>query len=235
MQIVRYSQDFELTGAEYDVCLLAESSQFDTWLARMDPRFCIHSIHVQAVDTRFDGGLLFAKLVADVTDEAGARIPGVVFLRGDAVGILIILADEKKEWVVLIRQARFPCGQFESVEIPAGMMDDRGDFCGTAAREILEATGLEFKAEDLTFLGDFFPSCGGCDENLRLYVCRREMPEAEIHTLQGTLVGMAHEHERIRVSLVPLNELPRHTRDPKALIAFGFYCGWGREEMRSSG
>jgi 8-oxo-dGTP pyrophosphatase MutT (NUDIX family) len=224
MQINRYSRSFELTGDKKDVILLAESSQFDTWLSRMDSRFCIHNINVQAVDTRFDGGLLFAKLAATVTDENGDRIPGAVFLRGDAVGILIVLSAEQREWVVLITQPRFPSGRFESVEIPAGMMDDRGDFCGTAAREIKEETGLEFQVDELEFLGDFFPSCGGSDENLRLYVCRREMPEAEIHALQGSLAGMPHEHERIRLKLVPLSELPEHTNDPKALIAYGWYC-----------
>jgi len=230
MHVNRYSRDFELSGNKDDVTLLAASIQFDAWLARMDARFCIHSIHVQAVDTRFDGGLLFAKLVAEVTDENGDRVPGAVFLRGDVVGVLIVLTAKEQEWVVLITQPRFPSGQFESVEIPAGMMDDRGDFCGTAAREIREETGLEFQVEELEYLGDFFPSCGGSDEKLRLYVCRREMPEAEIQALQGKLTGVAHEHERIQLKLVPLSKLPEHTSDPKALIAYGWYCGWGEGE-----
>jgi 8-oxo-dGTP pyrophosphatase MutT (NUDIX family) len=226
MRIKRHNQEFELSGGTGAVLLLAESVQFDTWLARMDPRFRIHHVCIQAADTRFDGGLLFAKLAADVTDEEGNRVPGAVFLRGDAVGILIILTGESRQWAVLTVQPRFPTGQYDSVEIPAGMLDDHGDFRGTAAREISEETGLEIHAEELVFLGEFFPSCGGSDEKVQLYVCERHMAEAEIDVLEGTLAGMHHEHERIRVTLVPLDELPAHTNDPKALIAYGYYYKW---------
>jgi 8-oxo-dGTP pyrophosphatase MutT (NUDIX family) len=226
MRIKRHDQEFGLSGRKDDVLLLADSVQFDTWLARLDPRFRIHHVYVQATDARFDGGLLFAKLTADVTDEEGNRIPGAVFLRGDAVGILIILAGETRQWTVLIVQPRFPSGQYESVEIPAGMLDDHGDFRGTAAREIREETGLEIHAGELEYLGEFFPSCGGSDEKLQLYVCKRRMAEDDIHALEGTLAGMHHEHERIRVKLVPLDELPTHTNDPKALIAYGHYYTW---------
>lgn len=226
MHITRHNQEFELSGEEQDVLLLAGSVQFDTWLARMDTRFRIHHVYVQATDTRFDGGLLFAKLTADVTDEEGHRIPGAVFLRGDAVGILIVLKGETRQWSVLTVQPRFPSGQYDSVEIPAGMLDDHGDFRGTAAREIREETGLEIHAGELEYLGEFFPSCGGCDEKLRLFVCERRMAEADIHALEGTPAGMHHEHERIRIKLVPLHELPSHTNDPKALIAYGHYKKW---------
>jgi hypothetical protein len=49
-----------------------------------------------------------------------------------------------------------------------------------------------------------------------------------MQTIHGRVTGAHHEHEHIRVLLVPLDELPRHTNDPKALLAFGACRGlWG--------
>jgi len=216
---------FELTGCDEDVELVGHSVQFSNWLQRMDPRFQIQSITVQAIDRRFDGGLLFAKLYADVTDEDGRRVPGAVFLRGDAVGMLIVLTAPSGKWVVLTVQPRFPSGQFESVEIPAGMMDDEGDFAGTAAREIKEETGISIHRDELRYLGEFFPSCGGTDEKILLYACEKKVSDEEIRDMQGRVTGAHHEHERIRLRIVPLDRLQGSTNDPKALLA----CGWLRE------
>ena len=228
LMLVTYTHgSFDLQGRPNDVETLAASRQFQEWLARLDARFTIHGITLQALDRRRDGGLLFAKFVADVTDPHGRRVPGAVFLRGDAVAVLVVLHADGQEWTVLTVQPRFPAGLFESVEIPAGMLDDHGDFTGAAARELVEETGLQIDADQLSYLGEFFPSGGGSDELIKLYVCHIEMARTEIESLHGRLAGAAHEHERIRVKVVPLGDLPRHTSDVKALMAYGYYKGWG--------
>ncbi len=228
LRIARNGQAFDLLGVPADVQQLAAARQFTQWLDRMDPRFRIRHITLQVLDRRIDGGLLFAKLLAEVTDDHDRRIPGAVFLRGDAVAVLVVLHADDRAWVVLTAQPRFPSGEFESVEIPAGMMDDHGDFIGKAAQEVQEETGLLIHAAALVVLGEFFPSGGGSDENIRLYLYEQPATDAEIQAMHGRVAGAHHEHEHIRVLLVPLDELPRHTNDSKALLAYGAYRGlWG--------
>ncbi|NLF37992.1 NUDIX domain-containing protein [bacterium] len=233
MMVTCQNRTFDLRGDAAACAFVLASTQFNTWLGRMDERFVITAIEVQSVDKRFDGGLLFAKLRAEVTDPEGNRIPGSVFLRGDAVAVFIVLHDGTRDWVVLTTQPRFPVGVFESVEIPAGMMDDRGSFAGTAAREVQEETGLVINHERLTLLDEFAPSGGGSDEFIKLYSYEAAMPPGEIAALQGRLAGAHHEHERMSVLLVPLDELPQHTKDIKALLAYGCYHRWRMEGRRS--
>lgn len=53
-----------------------------------DP-YHLRSIDIQSID-RFGGGRLgFVKLKADVSNSQGEKLPGIVFLRGGSVGILV--------------------------------------------------------------------------------------------------------------------------------------------------
>ncbi len=57
------------------------------------------------------------------------------------------------------------------------MLDESGDFVGTAALEIEEETSIKLKNEDLHPLGVFYPSPGGCDEEIRMFYCKVNMNE----------------------------------------------------------
>jgi ADP-sugar diphosphatase len=50
------------------------------------------------------------------------------------VAILVILKCEGERWVVCCRQPRIPIGRADYLEIPAGMLDDSGQFAGVAAK-----------------------------------------------------------------------------------------------------
>lgn len=60
-------------------------------------------------------------------------------------------------------------------------MLDGGDFVGVAAKELMEETGIKIKSNELidltqlAYKGSYsgvYPSAGGCDEFLRLFVHR---------------------------------------------------------------
>ena len=80
----------------------------------------------------------------------GVKVPGIVFMRGGAVAILVVLFDETGTRRVLIcKQPRVPCGQSAFPEIPAGMLDGEGKFSGVAAKELQEETGLVITEDEV--------------------------------------------------------------------------------------
>ena len=93
--------------------------------------------------------MLFAQ--AEVECD-GVRVPGVVFLRGGAVAILVLLKCDGKTYVLLCRQPRAPVGRSDFPEIPAGMLDGDGKFAGVAAKEMEEETGLVIKEGEVSFI-----------------------------------------------------------------------------------
>ena len=102
-------------------------------------------------------------------------------------------------------------------------MDDKGDFVSAAAREIEEEVGIKVTEDNLVYLDEFATSCGGSDERIKLYCCEIDMPEDEIKNLHGKITGLEHEHEMLKVIIIPLDDLPKHTRDPKSILAYCKY------------
>lgn len=107
----------------------------------------------------------FLKLSANVsTIDGNSRLPGVIFLRGPAVAMLVVLipddvpptdADALDEaYVLLTVQPRIPTGSLGFVELPAGMIDGDSNFAGVAAKEIEEELGMVIKQTELTCLTD---------------------------------------------------------------------------------
>ncbi|KAJ0103927.1 hypothetical protein J7T55_004253 [Diaporthe amygdali] len=107
----------------------------------------------------------FAKLNANVsTADGNSSLPGIIFLRGPAVAMLVVLipddvqptsADALDEaYVLLTVQPRIPTGSLGFVELPAGMIDGDSNFAGVAAREIKEELGMVIKQTELTCLTD---------------------------------------------------------------------------------
>lgn len=85
--------------------------------------------------------------------------------RGDGVAIFAVYG-EKKDRLVLIRQFRFPLGDYV-YEFPAGLLEPGEDLETAAAREIFEETGLSFQMRKVSkaYTRPYFTSVGMTDES----------------------------------------------------------------------
>lgn len=237
--------------SDSDAQKAADSVPFQQWAAQLTgrdgiltlggsggARCTLHRITIQSVDF-FGSRVGFVKFKADITDdETGAKLPGIVFARGGAVGILILLESGGERLAVLTEQARVPVGR-AILELPAGMLDDgEGDFVGTAAREVEEETGIHIKSADLVNLTDLldaptgrrmFPSPGGSDEAITLFLWRGRVEKEVVDGLRGRQTGLRDHGELISVHCVPYETLWRASADSKVLAAVALYEGARRE------
>ncbi|OTA97539.1 hypothetical protein M434DRAFT_391725 [Hypoxylon sp. CO27-5] len=202
----------------------------------------------------------FLKLSAKIINNAGEALPGSVFLRGPSVAMLVMLLPDDlplgeegdERYVVLTVQARIPAGSLEFVELPAGMVDE-GTFSGTAAQEIREELGLEIAASELRNLskmaaatvdtestGDkseseglpaaMYPSAGGCDEYIPIFMHEIRVPRDTLKEWTGKLTGLRSHGEKITLKLVKMKDLWREGgRDAKCLAALTLWEGLRRE------
>ena len=203
------------------------SLKFKKWLQSIDPKITVTRIVIQSVDM-FGPNVGFIKLKADATFN-GKPIPGIVFIRGNSVAILVILTCEGKRWVVWTKQPRLAIGSSCCVEIPAGMMDDENNFVGVAAKELAEETGIKITGDKLIPLGDMHPSPGGCDEMISLFCYEQEVSPEELASFQGKCTGSFEEGEVIILEIMPYKKTIDST-DAKALCAMFLY-----EHKKNSG
>lgn len=224
-----------------------------------DDPYSIRSITVQSYDLFGGDRLGFIKMKAEVSNTAGESLPGSVFLRGPSVAMLVILvpddvergsaAENDERHVILTVQARIPAGSLEFVELPAGIVDDGGTFAGTAAKEIKEELGLELPSSELTCMSDLaqgdaradlqadeglpaamYPSAGGSDEHIPVYMHERRVPREQLKDWTGKLTGLRDHGEKITLKLVKLKDLWKEgARDAKCLAAVALWEGLRRE------
>jgi ADP-sugar diphosphatase len=193
----------------------------------------------------------FLKLTSKITNGANESLPGIVFLRGPSVAMLVVLtpddaSDETEQYAILTVQPRAAAGSLEFVEIPAGMVDEAGKFAGTAAKEVKEELGLEITEDELKCLSELaaeeedesaeglptamFPSPGGCDESIRIFLHERTVPRSQLDEWTGKLTGLREDGEKITLKLVPVKDLWKvGARDGKTLAAVTLWEGLKRE------
>jgi ADP-sugar diphosphatase len=216
-------------GIEQDVQDKAIASKpFQDWLASVTDRFVVKGVKFQSVDM-FGPRVGFIKFVADVTDTSGKFIPGIVFMRGGAVGMLPVLTCEGKKYTILTVQPRIATGRFDFAEIPAGMLDGSGNFGGVAAKELKEELDITIAQEDLIDLtafagmaGGFFVSPGGTEETLRLFAYEQEVTQEELASYEGKCTGLIEEGEQITLKIAELDTLWK-VDDGKTVVAWTLY------------
>jgi 8-oxo-dGTP pyrophosphatase MutT (NUDIX family) len=133
----------------------------------------------------------------------------------DHTGAVAVLALDKQERIVLIRQYRHPIGM-RNWEIPAGLLDVADESpLDAAKRELAEEADLE--ARDWAVLSEFVTSPGGSNEAIRIYLARDVNP-SEIPFERGA------EEADIEVRWVDLDEavdavLDRRLQNPSLVVA----------------
>ncbi|KAJ9612034.1 hypothetical protein H2200_003629 [Cladophialophora chaetospira] len=161
----------------------------------------------------------------------------------------------KEEYAILTVQPRIPAGSLSFIELPAGMIDDSGTFAGAAAKEIEEETGLEISSEELVDMtqlasqispsaskdddaaeeqlqNGIYPSPGGSDEFIPIFLARKSLPTQEINDLKGKLTGLRDHGEKITLKIVKLDEVWKVAwRDGKTLAAMALYEGLKMEGL----
>ncbi|MCJ1362034.1 hypothetical protein MMC16_001136 [Acarospora aff. strigata] len=214
----------------------------------------LRKIDIQSVDFFGSGKLGFVKLKAEVSNDKGEKLPGSVFLRGGSVGMMLILQpddvspeSEEDKHVILAVQPRIPAGSLSLAELPAGMIDDSGEFSGAAAKEIKEETGLDIPKDQLIELTKLalpetqdltgeklqqavYPSPGGSDEFVPIFLHQKRVKRETLKEWQGKLTGLRDEGEKITLKLVPLDQVWKEGgRDAKVLASWALYHGLRRE------
>ncbi len=106
-------------------------------------------------------------------------------------GAVAIVAVDDQSRVLLVRQYRAGAGR-ETLEIPAGTLEEGEDPALCATRELKEETG--YSAMQWEPLGYFFSSPGFCTEKMYLFLARR--------LTDGT--ATPEEDESIAVEWLPL-------------------------------
>ncbi|MFZ2320749.1 MAG: NUDIX domain-containing protein [Pseudomonas sp.] len=130
----------------------------------------------------------------------GKLINRELFVRHDAVCVLPY--DPQRDCVVLIEQ--FRVGALDKsvnpwlIELVAGLIDKDEQPEQVARREAVEEAGLELA--ELWPLTQYYPSPGGSDERVHLYVGRCDSRGA------GGVHGLEEEGEDIRVLVWSLDE-----------------------------
>ncbi|MFE2045374.1 NUDIX domain-containing protein [Streptomyces sp. NPDC059477] len=116
-------------------------------------------------------------------------------------GSVAVLPLDDQDRVLVLRQYRHPVRQ-KLWEIPAGLLDVPGENpLHAAQRELYEEAHV--KAEDWRVLTDVYPTPGGCDEAVRIFLARG------LSEVEGRRFEAEHEELDMELARVPVAELVR--------------------------
>ncbi|GAA4447580.1 hypothetical protein GCM10023189_04090 [Nibrella saemangeumensis] len=206
---------------------LTDAHKFRFWRQQLEINgIKLNDVQEQYVRRRHNGEVLFALLTIDADTPEGDKIPPVVFLKGHAVSVLVVLVDKdtREKFVVLVRQRRV-CDGSQTYEHPAGMVDVDDEPAEVGAREVGEEIGLEVTPEELTKLNNrlWFPSTGSSDEAMHYFFVEKEMVRAEIMSFHHKNMGVASEFERITTVVATLPEAHKLVNNINGLLIHFLY------------
>ncbi|KAG9395600.1 Nudix hydrolase domain [Carpediemonas membranifera] len=226
------SVEYKVAQESIDIDACKQFVPFKVWYERIeaDPNLVVKEIIFNSVS--YFGAkkrIGFVKLTTKTYHkDTNHTVPGIVFLRGDAVCILVVLHCAGKKYALLTSQPRVPVGESEFLEIPAGMTDGSCNVKGKAIDEMEEETGFKITCESIFDMGAevfpdgmFYPSVGACDEGLAVYLHEREISPEAMAELEGKLTGESI-HEHIKLVVRPLEDIIT-LPDSKSVVAYALY------------
>jgi len=239
--MIEYSFAAEI--AEADKSILLNSRIYKEWLEKSEEKFIVKKVHFASADFLLKGRQpLFIKLEATATLPDGRPVHGIVLVRGNAVGVLVVLRCEGKPYLLLVRQPRFAISEQASLEIPAGILDWTGDYRKVALSELEEEAQIKAEDSELIDLTEFWyqgssvgfaSSCGLLDERIRLYAIERDVTAEELKAMDGKDQQYTEEIEWIKTEVLPYEEAARKFVDGKNLIALFMYERWLKAQGRT--
>eukprot|EP00301_Raphidiophrys_heterophryoidea_P020987 c5544_g1_i1.p1 GENE.c5544_g1_i1~~c5544_g1_i1.p1 ORF type:complete len:307 (+),score=44.98 c5544_g1_i1:58-978(+) len=159
-------------------------------------------------------------------------IPGISFMKGPTISVLIIIPEDE-DYTILAVHPRVAVAELRVPEIPSGHFSPSGEFSGPVA-QLIDKT-LQFKIDmknlvDLTQLafGDSFrgvyPSAGGCDEYVRLFLYRHEgATKEQLKIWKQKCTGKMDDSNPLALKLCLLSDLWKESPDAKSLTALGIF------------
>eukprot|EP00667_Euglena_gracilis_P016869 EG_transcript_17707 len=212
---------------------VAESFLLRAWLSRLEanPHFVLTSVQVQDVDLVAQE-VLWVQLQAEAVNEAGLVLPVATLLRGPAASVLAVVRGPEGPFALLMRRCRPAVGLPHSLELPTGLYDGQGAFCGRAANEIAAVFGDALalgksNARDLmkvaaengsTHRRNLLTNPAASDESLSLHLV-----QLDVDTEKWSHMRSASE-AATTLDLLPLNQVWRATSDAKTLAALLLYA-----------
>jgi hypothetical protein len=213
--------------------------------------YSLKSVKIQSVDlwgASPEEAAGFIKLKAKIENAKGSFLPGIAFLRGGSVAVLMILRpidNPEERYVILTVQPRIPSGSLVFPEIPAGMLDrESHEIRVKAVEEILDETAMRIPKDELidmtklaledastkSLRDAMYPSPGGSDEYISLLLWEKELSRMRIMDVRDQLTGNRHQGEMITLKLVKYEDLWKEgAKDGKTLAALALYEALIRE------
>ena len=212
---------------------VGESELLRGWIKKVTKQFDVKSVHVESVNWVGRGDErrpLFIKINVDASvKDTGRRVPGIVFLRGDTVAILVVLVFDWREYVVLVSQPRLAVGEASYLELPAGIIEHGECAEHAALRELEEETGIKVET-DLVNLNEALrssPSCiyssaGACNEGVTTFLYRQVVSNEFLDELESRHINGDGE-ETIQLEVLPLYWVGDETLSMKVHSALHMY------------
>eukprot|EP00427_Karlodinium_veneficum_P002619 CAMPEP_0169165436 /NCGR_PEP_ID=MMETSP1015-20121227/59415_1 /TAXON_ID=342587 /ORGANISM="Karlodinium micrum, Strain CCMP2283" /LENGTH=316 /DNA_ID=CAMNT_0009238035 /DNA_START=20 /DNA_END=971 /DNA_ORIENTATION=- len=215
--------------ANIDLEKVINAVPFKEWVEKVGRNrdIVVKSVIVQSVDM-FGPRVGFIKFKADIEVE-GKSTPGIVFMRGGSVVILVLLKCEGQLYTLMVKQHRMPMAETFFPEIPAGMLDGDGNFSGVAAKELEEETGIVINSSELIDMTEmvygkkYRGGTRAAEVLTNSFLYRKDVSRETLHAYQGKCTGLAEEGERIVLQVIPYEELWTSSADAKALCAICLY------------
>jgi len=214
---------------------------FKEWARKVVAEFNLRKIVIQSVD-KVGPNVRFIKLQAQIENSSGQVVPGIVFLRGQSVAVLLVLTDvsdpKKTKWVVVIRHPRAAIGEYYHLEIPVGFED--GTPLGVIRNLMDTEIGLEFQSEKVVNMNEvlygydrpIYVSPGASDEGIRFYLIECAVTSSQIRMLKS---GSNTKKQLLAPELIPLEELATQCPDSKSILAAHLYETYLRKVVQQKG